>query len=317
MAFTSIATTGGWSTNTVTAAYDLLFKWQLKAMPLCRQFVDIRPAQPTHRGQSVTLQRNVFYGAADVLAATTPLGEESDVTPTKLPQTETVTLTPAEYGFANVRTLKLANRGMVPIDPVIARAIAVHCGDTVDYLLQSKMRGGTQVQRAAGRASTATVTSTDVYSANMIRKAVTTLRANSAQPRDGVYFTGIVHPNAVHDLRTETGAGNWRDPNVYGQNQSALWAGEFGEYEGVRFIQSPTLFRASDNDGATAANVYRGYILGQEALAEAVITEPHTVLSPQTDLLKRNQGIGWYGDLDFGIYRDKAIVRLEGASSMG
>lgn len=316
MAYTSIATTGGWSTNTVTQAYDLFFRWQLKAMPLCRQFVDVRPQQVTHRGSSVQLQLNQYFSAADVLAATTPLSEESDVTPTKLPATTTVTLTPQEYGLTNLRTLKLANRSMVPVDPVIAKAVAAHAGDTIDYLLQTQMRGGTNVIRAGGAASTATIAQANVGTANMIRTAVTNLRANAVEPRDGEYYVGVVHPDVVHDIRIETGAGNWRDPNTYGTDQRQIWAGEFGAFEGARFIQSPTLLRSSDNDGATSETVHRWFLMGKEALAEAVVTEPHTVLSPVVDSLRRNQGIGWYADLAFGRFREAALYRLESASSL-
>jgi len=315
VAFTSIKTTGGWSTNTVTAAYDLYFRWQLKAMPLCRQFVDVRPQNPTHRGDSVTLQLNQYFDKAAVLAATTPLDEETDVTPRQLPATTKVTLTPTEYGDAVIRTIKLANRGMVPIDPVIGKAVGAHCGDVVDYLVQTALREGTQVYRAASRASTATVAAGDTLTANMIRLAVTKLEGNTVLPRDGQFYAGLVHPNVVFDLRTETGSGSWRVPKEYGSSQSDIWTGEIGEFEGVRFIKSSTLLRASDNDGASAVNVYRSFILGQEALAEAVVVEPHTVLSPVTDKLRRFQGIGWYGDLDFAVYRNEAIVRLESATA--
>ena len=318
MAYTSIKTTGGWSTNTVTAAYDLLFRWQLKAMPLCRSYVDVRPEQVTHRGQSVTLQKNQFYTEADVVAATTPLDEETDVTPVKLPATVPTVLTPAEFGFANLRTLKLKNRGMVDIDPVIAKAIGQHCGDTIDRVVQTKMRAGTQVYYAGAATSTATVAASHTAKAADIRKIVTKLRAQSVQPRDGVSFVGLFHPNVVHDLRSETGAGSWRSPKEY-TDPGEIYRGEFGEYEGVRFVQSPTLNWAIDGDDGVGAavNVYRSFVLGQEALAEAVVTEPHVVLSPQVDMLRRNQGIGWYGDLDFGIFRQEAIARLESASSLG
>lgn len=316
MAYTSIATAGGWSTNTVTQAYDLFFRWQLKAMPLCRQFVDVRPQNVTHRGDSVKLQLNSYFSSTDVVNATTPLSEEADVTPTKLPATTSVVLTPQEYGLTNLRTLKLANRTMVPIDPVIAKAVGAHAGDTIDYLLQTQMRGGTNVIRSANRASTATITQADVGTANMIRTAVTNLRANSVQPRDGEFYVGIVHPDVVHDIRTETGAGNWRDPNTYGTSQRQIWAGEFGAFEGARFIQSPSLLRTTDNDGATSEIVHRWFLMGQEALAEAVVTEAHTVLAPVVDSLRRNQGIGWYADLAFARYREAALYRLESASSL-
>jgi hypothetical protein len=321
VAFTSIATAGGWSTDTVTAAYDLLFRWQLKSMPLCRQFVDVRPEQVTHRGSSVKIQLNRYFANADVVAALTPLGEESDVTPTKLPQTDAVTLTPTEHGFANLRTLKLKNRGMVDIDPVIAKAVATHCGDTIDLKTQTAMRAGTQVRLANSAASQAAITKADVAKGKDIRFIVTKLRGQSVATRDGQFYEGLFHPDVVHDLRSESGSGAWRTPKEY-VDPGQIYRGEFGEFEGVRFIQSPTLLwgdeadrDGADKDGAGAGtvlyNVYRSYILGAEALGEAVIVEPHIVLGPVVDRLGRFRPVGWYGDFDFSIFRDKALVRTE------
>ena len=313
MAFTSIATAGGWQTNTVTAAYDLLFRYALNALPACRQFIDVRPEQVTHKGSSVTLQKYAYFGAASITAAKTPLGEETDVTGVQVPATTTVVLTPTEYGMGTVRTLKLANRSMVPLDPWIAQAVGDHAAKTVDELLQDQMVTGTQVYRSNARASTVTVTATDYQQAAQVRLAVTKLRANQSLPRDGEFYAGIAHPNVVHDLRQETGSGSWRVPNEYGSSQDRIWRGEFGEFEGVRFVQNARIRQA--NDGAASATVYRSFILGREALAEAVVVEPHIEIGPIVDTLSRFRPVGWYGDFAFKIYRDESIVRLEAASS--
>lgn len=317
MAFTSIATAGGWATSAVQAAYDQYFNWALRAGVVFEPLVDFQPKQPTSKGSSITVQLNQYYTAADVLAATTPLGEETDVTPVKLPQTSTVTFTPQEYGFANQSTLYLNNRALTSLDPVVAKAVAQHCQETIDYLVQTAARAGTQVKRASGRASTVTVAAADTQKATDIRKAVTLLRANTARTRDGQFFVGLLHPNVIHDLREETGSGSWRVPNEYGTNQMKIWNGEFGEFEGVRFISTPTMLRTTDNDGAAGVNVYRGFIMGQEALGKAVVNSPEMVDSPITDKLRRFVGLGWKADLAYKIYRDQALVRLEAASSLG
>lgn len=317
MAFTSIKTTGGWSEDAVQAAYALKFNWALRANPLFYGLVDHQPEQVPHRGSSITEQLNAYYSEADVVSATTPLDEETDVTPTKLPQTTTVTYTPKEYGFANQSTIYLTNRGLTPVDPVIATAVAAHCRDTIDRLVQIEARTGSQVLRAADRASTVTVAAGDLLGAAEIRKAVTTLDANSVQRRDGAFYLGMFHPNVIHDLREETGSGSWRVPKEYGTDQSDIWTGEFGAFEGVRFVSSPTVYWAADaDDGAAGVPVYRSTILGKEALGKAVVFEPTTVMSPVTDRLQRFRGIGWKADLDFQVYRDEALIRLESASSL-
>ena len=311
--YTSIATAGGWQTNTVKAAWDLLFRTALNPMPTCRQFVDVRPGRPTHQGDSITLQLTANHSEATITAAKTPLGEESDVSATQHPATNTVTLTPTEYGFAEVRTLKLSNRSMVPVEPEIARVVADHCGKVVDELLQDQMVLGSQVYRAAGAASTGAIAAANVATADLVRLSVTKLRANGAEARDGSFYVGLVHPNVTHDLRKEAGSGGWRVPNEYGQSQDRIWKGETGLFEGVRFVENARLRKA--NDGATSTTVYRSFILGKEALAEAVVTEPGLRFGPVVDRLGRFMPVGWYGDLAFKIFRDAALVRLETASS--
>lgn len=313
-ALTSIATAGGWQTNTVKPAWDLLFRTALNPLPTMRQFVDVRPARPTHQGDSVTLQLTQNHSEATITAAKTPLGEESDVSATQHPATTSVTFTPTEYGFAEVSTLKLGNRSMVPLQPEKARVVADHCGKVVDELLQDQAILGTQVYRAGARASTATVgtAGTDTLTSDMIRLAVTKLRSNGAQPQDGIYFAGVIHPNVSYDLRKESGAGGWRVPQEYNVGEK-LYKGEIGEWEGVRFIENARTRKA--NDGASSATVYRSFILGREALGEAVVVEPGIRFGAVVDRLSRFMPIGWYGDFAFKVFRNEALVRLESVTA--
>ena len=311
--FTSIATAGGWQTNTVEPAWDLVFSRALNAHPICRQFVDKRPERPTHRGDSVTLQITNYFSEAAVTASKTALTDEVDVDSIQLPATSTVVLTPNEYGAAVTRTLKLANRSMVPVDPEIAIDLADHCAKVVDELLQDQMILGTQVYRGGGRASTATVVAGDTLTSTMIRKGVTKLRANQAQPRDGLNYVGVIHPNVSYDLRSESGAGGWRVPQEYLASEGRLYRGEIGLWEGARFIENARTRNAAD--GGTGTQVYRSYLLGREALAEAVVVEPHVVIGPEVDKLRRNRSVGWYADLAFKIFRDQALVRFETATA--
>jgi molybdopterin-binding protein len=62
--------------------------------------------------------------------------------------------------------------------------------------------------------------------------------------------------------------------------------------------------------------VYRSFMAGQQALAEAVVEEPHVVIGPVVDRLMRQRPIGWYGVLGHAIYRQEALFRLETSSSI-
>ena len=62
--------------------------------------------------------------------------------------------------------------------------------------------------------------------------------------------------------------------------------------------------------------VYNTIICGQQAMAQAVAEEPHTVIGPVVDKLMRHRPMGWYGVLGFAIYRQEALYRLETGSSI-
>ena len=322
MALTSIATTGGWADNAVAStAYNLMFGWELKARPICYPLVDVQPKNVPHRGASVTMELNNFFDEATITAGKTTLNEETDITATKLPATRKVVLTPQEKGQGVSRTLKLSNRGLVPIDPVIGKAVGQLGADVIDALVQDAMRGTANKVYGGGKTATNAITATDTIKAADVRKVVTKLRGQSVETRDGQFFVGVFHPDAIHDLRSETGSGSWRVPSEYGTNQSEIWNGEFGEFEGVRFVQTPTTLRGADagTGSGTAPNrptVYHNFILGAEAIAKAEITPLQSVVSPVVDKLKRFAGLGWYADLDFALYRPEALYRLESHASV-
>ena len=304
--FTSTTAAGGYQVDTVKPAYDLLFRWALVVAPQYRQFVDVRPQQPTMQGSSITLELNQYFSEATVTAAKTPLNELLDVEAISMPATSTVTLTPLEYGFANVRTLKLANRTMVAVDPVIARAVADHERKVIDSLIQDKLGAATNTQFSGAATSIVTTAATHTLTADLVRKAVLQLRVNQSIPWFGDLYAVGIHPTAVYELRRETGSGGWRNPNEYGVDQSNIWRGEIGAFEGARFVENARTRVAAD--GAVSAFVARSYFFGQEALAQAVVTEPGIVLGPVVDRLQRFQPIGWYGDIDFGIFRNESLV---------
>lgn len=310
-AFTSIATAGGWSTTGVQAAWDLAFRWQLRSMPTFRQMVDMRPENLTNRGSSSTIQFNQYFSAGVVTTAKTPLNEESDPDSVKLPATTTVVLTPLEYGLWTMRTRKLANRGLVAVDPIIATTVAANCADVVDELIQDKLATtptNTLFDKTNSHSAIGTTVAGDLFRADVVRRAVLGLRARSAVPTDGSLYTCITKPECVFDLRTETGAANWTTPNQYGVSQDRIWNGEVGVFEGVHFIESPRTRTA--NDGGGAAAVRRSFFFGREALAEDVIVEPHIEIGqpPNSNAFNRFNLLGWYMDIDWAVGRQEALA---------
>ena len=301
----------------VQKAYDRLVEFALRATPLIRSVADKRPARQAMPGSSVALQ---IY--QDLAKVTSTLSEQVDPDSVALGTPTIKTITLNEYGNAALVTRKLQLLSLADVDPAIANIIAFNMADSIDDVAQEVLRGGDNVLRGsataggARAASTGAITNAHVIRAADVRVAIAKLRANKAVPRKGSMFWCGIHPEVSHDLRAETGAGSWRLPHEYQTNEN-IWAGEIGSFEGAYFVESPRLYTALDGSGGTAANrVYRTFIAGQQALAEAVAEEPHVVVGPVTDKLMRHRPIGWYGVLGFGRYREEALYRLETGSSI-
>ena len=309
--------------NAVQTAYDRFFEFSLRDQPLFRQVADKRPAQQTAPGGSVVLERY-----QDLAKATTPLTETTDPDAVAIGNPTTVTITLNEYGNPVLRTRKLYLFSLTDVDPAIANIVAYNAADSIDEIVQTVLRAGTNViQRKAGTVSyvtngtlttpvATTMTATDGYTSPMARLAVVKLRANKAVPRKGSLFWAAIHPEVSYDLRSETGAAAWRDPHNYSAAGN-IWAGEIGAYEGAFYIESPRCYNAVDaGAGDNTVRRFRTYYAGQQALAEAVADEFHTVAGPITDKLMRFRPLGWYGVAGWARYREEALVRAESTSTI-
>lgn len=305
--------------NLNQTAYDREVEFALRSMPMFRAVADKRPAQQAMPGSSV-----VFELYQDLPTATTPLNELVDPDAVAMGNPTTVTVTLNEYGNAALVTRKLSLFSFTDVDPAIANILAYNQVDSIDELVQTVLRGGTQVIRQNGDpasvnptyngGTTAGVTTASIFSSKAVRLAVAKLRAQKVWPRKGSYYWSAIHPEVSHDLRAETGNAAWRDPHNYSAPGN-IWGGEIGEYEGAYFIETPRAYSALDGAGGTT-RVFRSYFAGQQALAEAVAEEPHTVIGPVVDKLMRYRPIGWYGVLGWNLYRQEALIRVETTSSI-
>jgi N4-gp56 family major capsid protein len=309
--------------NAVQTAYDRLFEFALRSQPLFRQIADKRPAQQTAPGGSIVLER-----FQDMAQATATLTENVDPDAVALGNPTTTTITLNEYGNPVIRTRKLYLFSLTDVDPAIANIVAYNMADSIDTVVQTVLRAGTNViQRKAGATSyvtngtlttpvATTMVTTDTYVSAISRLAVAKLRTNKVVPRKGsLYWCGI-HPEVSHDLRAETGAAAWRDPHNYSAPGN-IWAGEIGAYEGAYYIESPRCYNAVDaGSGDNTVRRFRTYFAGQQALAEAVADEFHIVAGPITDKLMRFRPLGWYGVAGWARYREEALIRAETTSSI-
>jgi N4-gp56 family major capsid protein len=292
----------------VQKAYDRLVEFALRSQPLLRSVADKKPVRQNMPGSSV-----VFQIYSDLAKATTPLSEQVDPDSVAIGSPTAITVTLNEYGNAVLTTRKLQLLSLADVDPAIANIVAFNMADSIDELVQTELRGGTNVIYSGDATDTDEIVAADTLTSANIRRAVAKLRAGKAVPRKGSLYWCALHPEVSHDLRAESGAGGWRLPHEY-QSNAEIWAGEIGTYEGAYFVESPRLFNATD--GASSARVFRTLLAGQQALAEAVAEEPHIVIGNVTDKLMRQRPIGWYGVLGWKRYREEALYRIESSSSI-
>lgn len=244
------------SAGLVQKAYDRLVEFALRSQPMIRSVADKRPSAGTLPGGSIALQLH-----NDLAAQTSVLSETEDVDSVAIATPNIVNLTLNEYGNSVTTTRKLKLFSLSEVDPAVANMVAFNMADSIDKLAMAELAGGSNVLYGNDASSTATVGAGDTLKAANIRKAVAKLRSNSAVPRKGSLYWVGVHPEASHDLRSDTGAANWRDPHVY-SDPANIWSGEIGAFEGAYFIETPRM--SFSYQGASGTGV-----TGMESFANA------------------------------------------------
>lgn len=303
MAFTGTAAIAG----LVTTAYDQAVENQNRLTPLLRSLPDKHVVDPTHVGNAYTL-----FKYNDLATGSRLLSETVDTTPIAVPDVTPLTVTVKEFGTTVQKTKLLDLVSLAKVDPIIVDLLARDQAISLDDEVGTLAYGGTGVYRSNNRASTVTVTATDVVKALDYRNMITKLRENAAMPKRGDLYGVYMHPRVALDLRTETGAAAWRDDHKY-TSPELFWTGETGVYEGGFVVESARMKKATD--GAAAATVYRSLFFGAQALAEVVWEEPHTIIGEQIDNLRRFRTFSWYGSLNWARYREENLFRYESAAA--
>lgn len=301
--------------NLVQTTYDRALEFSLRAQPMFRQVADKRPVQQAMPGSSV-----VFELYQDLTPQTAPLNELVDPDAVAAGNPTTVSVTLQEYGNAILVSNKLDLFSFSDVTAGLVNQVAWNLVDSIDSIVKAVLDAGTQTIRVNSGVPTYNtgtvngVLSTDIYSSSVTRMAVAKLRSQFVHPNKGTLYTTYIHPEVSLDLRAESGNNGWRLPFTYSSADN-IWAGEIGEYEGSCFIETPRCTNALNTAG-TPVRVFNTYTVGQQALAEAVAEEFHTVRGPVVDKLTRFQPLGWYGVAGWSLYRTQALILSQTTSSI-
>jgi len=304
-------------------AYNRLAYFDLRPELYMDGFADVQPTAQAMPGASV-----VFNITSDMAVASTAINESTDVDAVALSDSE-VTLTLAEYGNVVKSTKKLRSVSYLPVDEVLINVISYNAGVSIDTICRDVLKAGSNVSYVGGKTARNTITPDDHFGtatartgAQAVRRAVAQLRSANV-PTVGGAYAGVIHPDVSYDFRGATGGANWRDPHTYSA-PDAIFNGEIGQFEGVRFVESPRAPIFSDaGSSTTLTDVYATLILGQQALAKAWSIQdggspmPSVFPTPIVDNLRRFRGAAWYWLGAYGIFREVALRRIESSSSIG
>ena len=315
------STTTSTMSNLIQTAYDKFIEFNLRSEPMFRKFADKRPVDVTNPGNTV-----VFQVYTDLTRITSALTQTEDPDAVTMNNTNKVNVTVNEYGNAVITTERLALESLSAIDPAVADMLSFNMRDSLDALVWAKLTA-LATGRYTGTSSadettlngvdtSASTTNTKITAA-LARQGVAKLRGSSVQPRDGGFYTALIHPDVSYDLRSEaqsSGSAVWQLPHTYTEaGVGNLWNGEIGIFDQIRYIETP---RAESLSGSGANKIYKTVILGKQALIEAVSYEPKTVIGPVTDKLMRFRPAGWKGLLGWNVFRPEARYIVTSKSSI-
>jgi N4-gp56 family major capsid protein len=227
--------------------------------------------------------------------------------------------TPTQYGVnvemtdlvALTAVFDLINTTLAEVGKAMARKI--------DSVIQTVVNAGTNVIYAGEGTSRDTLTSDDLFDADLVRRAAAKLRKNAApefSDRGGGYVA-ITTPEVVFDLKSNTSVGQWIDMHKYA-NPENLFNGEVGSMDGVRIVQSPNV-----DTFLSTVTVHPTTFIAKDAyrisywLANKVNTY---VLPPESNLSVSNP-LGQKGSVgaktNMGVARtqEERLVRVESAAS--
>jgi N4-gp56 family major capsid protein len=302
MALTNTTT---WS-EYVQTAFDTTVAWFLRDMPMFRQIVDKRPVSQAMPGSPITLTIE-----GEMPLATTALSENTDIDSVVMADPRQVSVTPLEYGNSTIHTLKLTKQDFTAATVKrIGQSIAFNQADSIDSLVKTVIDSGTNILYSLNTTGPGDTTGPAASPLNAFNAAaaVSLLRGRKAQPREGEMYMAYIHPDVAYDLRLAAGTTAWQNPHSY-VDTANIYNGEVGSFHGARYVET-------NRCTLPTATTYNTYYFGRECLLEASCIEPHVVVGPVVDKLKRFFPVGWYAFLGWTLYRQNALQLVRTTSSI-
>lgn len=229
-------------------------------------------------------------------------------------------ITVYEYGNAVVASELLLNSSFDNVMQTVVELLGRNNAKVVDNEYKDVILRATQIAYApnmvtnAKTTSQAGITKECKFGSVLIKDAVEQLDTINTPRFNNEYFIGIASP---HQLRSLSDDEYWEKANLYA-NTRALFTGERGELEGVRFVQTTQMsYLATGVAGTTATSdwdgsVYYGAIIGANAFGHAV-SLPTEMRDGGVIDYGRKRGIAWYSIDGYDYIEENSIIVVKSA----
>ena len=283
-------------------------------------FATVKAEHVTNPGATVT-----FFKQLDLPVQSATLNESVDVDAIAL-DTDVVTVSLYEKGAAVISTQLARLITMIPLDRPTANVLGQNAADSIDAIVSTELYAGTNVSYSNSVAARVNLTGLAATSLNSkdFRYARNRLRRNKVPKINGRYVS-VLHPDALYDLRAETGGIGWRDAMIGGSETgiTKLFTDEIGMYEGFSTIENANAPILTNLGSGSVVDVYPTLFMGERALAKGYSSvegygpQPITVIRPPIDKLLRFPSYGWKHYVGYKRFEESAIYRIESSSTIG
>jgi len=213
------------------------------------------------KGQGTTVW---WYGLSKVSPVGASLTEGADPDATSS-TARRVSGTLQEYGKLIKNSRLLMDTAIQGTREQIMKDLAMDAGKLLNDTVLAKAIAGSNVIYAGGKLHRSGVVEANTATVVDVRKAVRLLKLSSATRFPDNYYVGLVHPDVVYDLMSDSA---WKDISKYRDTVKYDIPGEIGKFHGVRFVEDPTI-PILINSGSASVNLYRTVVFGPDFVGQS------------------------------------------------
>jgi N4-gp56 family major capsid protein len=227
---TNLTTTSGLSATAAKTYYTRKLLTEAKPKLIHVQYAQKVPL-PKNNGTVVSFRKWTPFPAV------TEALQEGIVPDGQSLEMSELTATIAEYGGYVAKSGFLTDTVIDDVTVAAVEGMGDQGGLSLDTLTRDVIAAGTNVILAGGKAYRRLLTTADVLTTVLLRKAVRALKKAKARPfvRNGKsYYVAICNPDTIYDLQSDT---TWQDVSKYADAEQ-IFAGEIGRIFGVIVVET-------------------------------------------------------------------------------